>query len=298
MVFAIVGIRAMAATGIPGAAIPLYDAENTCADPRFPQLVGPYVVACGDDGLIDRALNIETGRHIPVSPPLSPRTTGVAFREGAARLLTLDGPTRMVSLVDDVLTDESDLTRIPTAPVAPPATDGAHFVALMAARVEAPGIRQSVRLSWGAHPMGWYPPAIAFPWVVWVDGTDNEDILMVEVGVHREPQPLATGPSAQRHVVTDGDQFVWVDGHTLTTWTPGSAPVPLDGTNTGFHAPPTVSNGVVCWEQRPSPQQPDVDIHCTDGMQAAGPGDQLYPSRYGPYLVYRTADHVWLRTTP
>lgn len=114
------------------------------------------------------------------------------------------------------------------------------------------------------------------------------------------PRPLSAGPGHQRHVVGSGDTLAWVEPGALViqdTRTGEARHLPVD---TGFSAPPTLWGQVACWEERPAPgpegARDGVDIRCSDGLDAAGPGHQRWPSRYGPWLLYREGDQPWLRT--
>ncbi|RME21804.1 MAG: hypothetical protein D6798_17350, partial [Deltaproteobacteria bacterium] len=72
------------------------------------------------------------------------------------------------------------------------------------------------------------------------------------------------------------------------------------GSHTGFSAAPSLWRDVVCWEERPThPPGTDgdgVDIECSDGLRAGGPGHQRWPSRFGPWLLYRVDGELWLAT--
>ena len=88
----------------------------------------------------------------------------------------------------------------------------------------------------------------------------------------------------------------------LTIWDPHLDTFEDLPADTGFLSAPTISDGVVCWEERgpADVQNPrmGIDILCSDGLNASGPGDQLHPSRSGNRLLYRDAGHTWLVTGP
>ena len=173
-------------------------------------------------------------------------------------------------------------------PIAPPATDGLHAALLLDERITAFSQGASSLDLHEARPAPWYPPAIAWPVVVWVDernrGTTGTDIWMMDVQTGEHPSPLVQEPGDQRHVVGSGHWIGWVDDDhvwvqdLLTGLRTGIA------AHSGFRAGITLWQAVVCWEDRGGP---DVDIRCSDGLDIVEPGDQGWPSRWGPWLLYR-----------
>lgn len=299
---------AMAATpGTPGVAVPLYALDGTCADRRFPRLAGDWAIGCDKGGMLDHAIHLLDGRSIRIDPPLDPRHTAVSAgpTDSSAVLVEVADRTRVVDLRVTGATDRTEVTRLPAAPIAPPTTTARHFAALLPDRVEALAHNTRVRPTFAASPVAWYPPALAWPHVAWVErnAQQRETVWVVQTHPPADPHPILESTHHQRHVVSDGTTFVWVDGGQLRTWNPETDQQQVIPAATGFHAPPTISGGVVCWEERRDPPgsarpRADIDILCTDGLSAAGPGDQLFPSRSGPWLLYRSAGHTWLRTAP
>ncbi len=271
-------------------AVPLHALRERCADPRYPALAGPWAVGCGPDGLVDRAVNLETGALVEL--PVDGRSPALA--EGELLFVTREG-TRRVRL--GVGEDGAELSRYPFPLVAPPAYDGEHLALLAEDHVQVGSPEERAGRRWDARPAGWYPPALAWPWVAWVEdaGPDGEDIRAVDTSRAAEPLSLAHGPGYERHVVGSGPFLAWVeDEHVviLDTRDLGRHAIPA---RAGFSAPISLWRDVACWERRDGA---DLDVVCSDGLRAEGPGHQEAPSRFGPWLLYRAAGQVWLLTAP
>lgn len=290
-IFALAALAGPPRVGAPGVTVPLY-AFSPCEDPRYPALSGAWVVGCGKEGLVDWALSLSDSSLITL--PVSGRAPALA--QGQVLFVEPTG-TRLVVLGESESRQPRDLARFPQVQVAPPGFDGQHLALLRseALVVGAPADRGS--RVWEARPMGWYPPAIAWPWVAWVQdaGDGDEDVYAVNTSRADPPFPLAKGPEHQRHVVASGEFLAWVEDDRvvlLDTTTMSRQVIPA---RTGFSAPPSLWGGVLCWEER---GKEDIDIVCSDGMRADGPGDQEAPSRWGPWLLYRARGQVWLETAP
>ncbi len=94
-----------------------------------------------------------------------------------------------------------------------------------------------------------------------------------------------------------------MDDEGIALWNPTTNDRKHILADSGFHAAPTLWAGIACWEERGSrssilSQRSGVDIRCSDGLDVVVPGDQLSPSRSGPWLVYRSEGHTWLKTAP
>ena len=269
--------------------MPLHALAAPCADPRYPALAGAWAVGCGPDGRVDRAVSLDTGALVMLpfastSPALAP---GVVFdlRSGLARL------------DEGVALLREGVPVVRAAMVAPPSTDGERLALLTRDRVEVGPVDSRTRRSYAARPAEWYPPALAGSWVAWVEdgGEAGEDVLAINTALGGAPVALAAGPGHQRHVVGAGDWLAWVEEGAVTvldTRSDERAMIPLE---TGFSAPLALWEGVVCAEIR---ARGDIDVTCSDGLGAYGPGDQLAPSRFGPWLLYRQEGRTWLRTAP
>ena len=287
-------------------AVPLYALDGTCSDRRFPMLAGEWAIGCSHRGMIDIAIHLSDGRVLALEPPLDPRHTGAA-QGGAsdtAILVEAADRTRVVELSPAGARDQAEGVRLPSPPVAPPAAASEHFAALLTDRVEAMPLDARVRPTFAAHPAPWYPPALAWPLVAWVErGPELEErVWMVSIDPPGRPELLSTGTGHHRHVVSDGQRFAWVQDGGLVVWDPVEDHRTELDARTGFLSPPSLSDGVACWEER-IPGTPDetsdhIDILCSDGLAARGPGHQLRPSRSGPYLLYRSEGHTWVVTAP
>ena len=293
--------------GRPGVAVPLYALDGVCADRRFPQLAGAWAIGCARGAQLDRAIRVTDGREVTLSPPLDPRLTAVSvgIEPGSAVLVEVSSRTRVVDLDAGGAVDRSSATRLPSSPVAPPATTATHFAAVLEDQVEAMAHDQRVRHPYRTAAASWYAPALAWPVVAWVERSadGDEDVWM---RVFEPPEParlLAGGPGFQRHVVSDGRFLAWVESDGVQLWDSTTDTKRTLKADTGFHAPPSLSEGVVCWEERSTTSagadlRTDIDILCSDGLRADGPGHQLHPSRSGPWLLFRSNAHTWLLTIP
>lgn len=286
--------EAWAGLGAPGQAVPLHAFGSACEDPRYPALAGAWVVGCGPDGRVDRALSLATGREL--SLPRSFRHPGL----GEALVVGAGDEAAVVRLAEDgAHLDEG--VRVRGAPTAPPVTDGQRLAMTEEGRVSAWPLSATVRQPRSAEPIGWMPPALAGHWLAWID--DEERLWRMDLDAARpaaEPVPAVDGP--QRHVVGSETHLAWVEGEDLVLVDLATESATRIPARTGFSAAPSLWRDVLCWEERPAhgvlEEGDGVDIRCSDGLQAGGPGHQRWPSRWGPYLLYRQDGGLWLRVTP
>jgi hypothetical protein len=129
---------------------------------------------------------------------------------------------------------------------------------------------------------------------VWVEDANDDGFDLIGTLGDGVQIPLATGPGDAWRPAVSGPYLAWVE-----TGAPGAedAVVVLDAVrdtreryaaHTGFLSAPALDGPVACWEERPPLGCPgDVDIRCSDGITAGGPGDQLAPSRGGGVLLFR-----------
>lgn len=272
----------------PGTALPLYALKHRCTDPRFPRLAGPWVVGCGAGGTVDRALSIHSGRVIELPRGLSPAGTGPGFVVGTGRRGGL------FRLTEAGAVEIPDTTRITERLVAPPATDGEHIAILSERGLQAFPVTHGARSIHPAEAMGWHAPALAWPWVAWVQdaGGGDADIWIRDVRDRASARALAAGPGRQDRVVARGSWLAWVDDGDVTVLDLESGTQRRIEAATGFRAPPAVWEGEACWETRGE----DVDIACSDMPGIDGEGHQGWPDRWGPWLLYRVDDRAWLYT--
>ena len=274
--------------GHSGVAVPLYAASAPCDDRRYPALAGPWVVACGPDGQVDRVLSLRTGRQLdlPLSSP-SP-----ALDDSALYIPGFGGGLIQLHESGALLAD--GIATIHDPAVAPAALSGERVVVLSADRVQSARLLDRARLKHDAQPVGWYPPAIAGDHVAWVDTGGQPDgtaiwWMPLEGG---DPQQLAADG---RHVQGSPQRLVWVTDAAIVSRDPVTAQVTTQPVRTGFSAPPSLWQDVLCWEEW---GDADVDITCDDGLSVVRPGHQQWPSRWDRWLLFREGDQVWLLTAP
>lgn len=277
-----------ASPATPGVALPLHALKHRCTDPRFPRLAGAWVVGCGPGGAVDRALSIRSGRVIHLPRPLAPAGTGPGVVVGTGRR------GGMFRLTESGAEEIDGTTRITEPLVAPPTTDGEHLALLSERGLQAFPATDGARSIHAARPLGWHPPALAWPWVAWVEdaGDGDADIWLRDTRERASARPLATGPGRQDRVVANEAWIAWVDEGDVVLSNLEHGGQRRFEADTGFRAPPTVWRGEACWETRGD----DIDITCTDlpGIQATG--HQGWPDRWGPWLLYRDGDRAWLYT--
>lgn len=278
--------------------MPLHAFGHTCLDSRYPALAGPWVVGCGADGRVDRALSIESGRELTLPASLG----APALAEG---LILSVGMEAAIIRLDEGGAQELDLPLVFSASATTPATNGEYAAMLSDDRASVWRLEARSRLLYDARPAAWFPPALSSTHLAWVEeaGEDLEDIWGLDLSAPRpRPLPLALGPASQRHVVGSGHFLAWVEAESIVLLDTESGERTRIPARTGFSAPPTLWEGVVCWEERPShpphEEGDGVDILCSDGLRAAGPRHQRWPSRFGPWLLYRQDGELWLRTAP
>lgn len=268
--------------------------QHPCNDPRYPALAGPWVVGCGASGMVDRALSLDNGAMVE----LGTEGRSPALAEGMVLFVDAGG-TRLVRLggAEGGAKASAELTRFPERLVAPPAFDGEHLALLAGDHVTVGSPVERTSRRWDARPAEWYPPALAWPWVAWVEdaGPDGEDVVALNTARTEGPLSLAGGPGYERHVAGSGSFLAWVEDEAVLILDTRSGERRSIPAKTGFNAPLALWQDVACWESRAGS---DLDIVCSDGLVADGPGDQSAPSRYGPWLLYRSEGRVWLKTAP
>ena len=245
-------------------------------------------MGCGPGGRLDRAEHLETGQIVELdSPPDSAGLSeGQIFAQGDEHgLWTLPDPLprHASSLMDQ-------------GEIAPPALQDPGVASLHEGRVAVFLIRDSHALTREADPLPWFPPALAWPTVYWVDGRDQaSDGLDIWGWNHRAgpPFPVVTAPGDQRHVASSETWLAWIDDDGIWLQDHQSHARRLHRADAGFRAGPSLWGSVACWEERTAG---DIDVRCSDGLEATGAGDQGWPSRWGPWLLIRQGDLPWLVT--
>ncbi len=283
-----------------GQRVPLHEVSARCDDERLPALSGAWVLGCGPGGTVDRALSLESGRLIRLSAPLpSPGWgAGLVFQpglQGGLFALTEDGAIAVPG------------TRLMERLVSPVALDGLHIAALDADHVQAFPQEAAARTLYAAHPAGWYPPALAWPFAAWVEdaGGGDEDVVQIDLSARGARTVLAGGPGHQRHVVGSGAWLAWVEPEAVVVRDTRDGAERRIPAKTGFSAPPSLWEDIVCFETRAVGGavggievgiEVGIDVRCSDGLSAGGPGDQRWPSRWSRWLIYREGETVYLRT--
>ncbi len=280
-----------AAVGAPGVALPVHALTHACTDLRYPALAGAWIVGCGPDGRVDRALSLATGREVRLpraldAPALGPAVVYAPGPAGGFWVLGADGSVKSV-----------DVARLRDIAVAPAATDGAHVAVLSADKVQAFPTEARSRPTFEVRARGWYAPALAWPWVAWVEdaGGGDEDVLAIDVQEGGDPRVLGGGTGHQRHVVGSGAFLAWVEPDEVVLWDSSTDTRTSYPAQTGFRAPLALWQDVICWETRAGA---DVDIECSDGVEVGGSGDQLSPSRWDRWLLFHQDGRTWLYTAP
>jgi len=286
---------AAATLGSPGVAVPVPGFSRPCADSRFPALAGPWIVGCGSDGRVDRALSITSGQELElpvrfVSPGLGEGLVVGVGREAAIVRLTQSGAERL------------DLPVVRGTPTAPPVTDGQRVAMTQAGSVSAWPLGDRSMTLRPAHPAGWYPPALAGSRLAWVEEEARGQLAVWWLDLD-DRQPTGERLAAHAsHVVGSAMALAWVDDEQVVVLDLEEQRQTRYGRHTGFSAAPSIWRDVVCWEERPThppaSEGDGVDIECSDGLAAAGPRHQRWPSRYGPWLLYRQDGALWLATAP
>ncbi|MEC8425597.1 MAG: hypothetical protein VX000_17545 [Myxococcota bacterium] len=276
--------------GSPGVAVPLYAINHRCTDSRFPRLAGPWAVGCGPGGRVDRALSLETGRLIELPRPLGSAGTGPAAVVGAGRRGGLFRLTQAGAM------EVAEAPRIIEQLTAPPATDGTHIGLLSSRGLQAFPATDQTHSIFDAHPLGWQPIAMIWPWVAWVEdaGGGDADVWIRDMRERSSARPLANGTGRQDRVVAEGDWFAWIDLGDVVLWNPRTEATRRIETRTGFRSPPAPWDGEACWEVRGD----GIDIECSDLPGIARPGHQGWPTRWARWMLYRDADVPMLYTAP
>jgi hypothetical protein len=171
--------------------------------------------------------------------------------------------------------------------IAPPAIDGVHVALATRDRLYVSTPDASAWPSWEVDLQGWDGPALAWPWVSWVD--DVLQVVAVDAEVRSPPGVWSSAGTRARHVVSDGTRFAWVEDGALVLFRPGTGERERIETRTGFQAPPTLSGDRVCYEERVPAG--GVQVRCNDGTVV---GSATWPSLSGERLLYRKGDHAWL----
>jgi hypothetical protein len=265
---------------------PLPALRHRCHDRRFPVLAGPWVLGCGPGGRVDRAVHVQSGQEVELEDAVE--SPGY---DGTGRVWAPGLEQGLWTLPDPIPRQSGHSDRV--APIAPPALSGPGAAMLLEGRVSRFALAGGPSLSREADPMPWFLPALVWPTVYWVDGRDQAStgLDLWSWGPEGAPQPLVQLPGDQRHVAASEALIAWVDEQGVWLEDRASGARRLHRAEAGFRAGLSVWQEVVCWEER---QGEDIDARCSDGLEATGPGDQGWPSRWEDWLLFRQRGVPWL----
>lgn len=265
-------------------ALPLYAVEaDGCRDDRYPALAGAWVVWCTGGGLVDRALSLSTRAKVSLRDPGPSPGLGEGVLYDARR-----GLWRLPEAAPD-----TSVPRAAEAPPGAPATDGTHGAFAARDHVAAFTLSDTRRTHTEARPLLGAPLALAWPFTAWIqqDPLTGEDVWLR--GADGRARPLARNPGDERNVAGDGRWLAWTAADAVYVEDLDRRERRRYPAETGFHGGLGMWGPVACWEDRAGA---DVDIRCSDGVEIRRPGDQLHPSRHGPWLLFREGDLVFLAT--
>ena|GEM_PF-1237343 len=260
--------------------------EHSCKDSRFPMLAGAYAVGCSSSGLVDTAIDLRTGEQHTLQEAVA--SPGV----GVNALHSPDHRQGIWKLPNPVPAGGSAAPRDRVE--APSATDGERAALLLQNHVTFYRPGDSSRRLPDAQPVPWYAPAIAGDWMAWIDDREADwtgrDLWVLAEDDKALPAPLVRDATNPRHVAGRGQWLGWIDDHAIWIEDMNTGERRGVEARSGFRAGLTLWGPVGCWEERLTNR---VDINCTDGLEIKEAG---WPSRYGPWLLYRRGGRVWLAT--
>lgn len=289
---------------------PLYHIRpGACANPDFPRLAGAWVVWCSaEGGPVDRAWSLvrrETWRldEAVNDPVVAP---GLLYRPDLEPRLW-----RLPLESSDTSTDDSSEPSRNVSPSHPPGrlaqvlghqitTDGIRAAYLGDGRVETWTLGESSRQSVPARPTRGSAPAIGGGRVIWEEGAETPSIWALVEG--KRARYSADG--ARRPVGSDA-WLGWVEPGAVVVDHPERSERRRFPAETGFEHPPSLWGPVVCWEDRTGVPEcpscataapPDIELRCSDGLRLERPGHQRMPQRYGPWLLFREGESLFLAT--
>jgi hypothetical protein len=248
-------------------------------------------VGCGRSGQVDRALDLQTGQLWQLPTALDAPAKGDSLlwqpnRRSTATLLNSNGPVSHPLVSPAVL-----------------ATNSAGTLDMRGGAVTTPTSLQLVttnKASWTplpSHPAAGYPPALNGNLVVWVERVPGG----TEIRLRRRDQGpiirLTHSPTNNpRHPIAHGRGFLWVEDGRIVQYDPTHAYAETIQIDTGFSAPPASDGAHYCWEERSATN--GIDVRCSDGVNADGPGHQRWPDRGEAWLLYREGNLPKLRRLP
>ncbi|MGB0638755.1 MAG: hypothetical protein ACPGTU_05450 [Myxococcota bacterium] len=263
--------------------LPLHAASEPCVDRLFPALAGEWVLACDTRRRIAKAVHLTSRISIDIPP-----THRVAIGENR---IHIPGHGYLRLGIDQQISTESSIGTNKTWP---------SLFHNIIATIQQDGTLQWADESTGetlsiTSPMGRWGsiPAITAQGIAWISaGNDGDTDLWWTPIDAAIPRPIDVGPTPQRHVQASGDWIAWTSGDTIKMWNTRTDERDSIEAKTGFNAPISLWEDVVCWEER-GPN--DIDIHCSDGEMIIREGHQTHPHRWNQWLMFRENDQVMLK---
>ncbi len=260
----------------PGALRPLPWLDGHCDDPRYPRLSGDWAVGCGPSGAVDRAQHLESGARATLLEPARSPAIGPGGEVVAPGL-----PTARWRLAEGLVAPE----RLPAIPGfegdGALATDGETLALRLDDEVQRVALGEPLRHHLGGAPAPWYALAVDGEHTAWVSLEEGGSAVWLRSG--DAPARELDGEQHPRHVAASGGYLGWIrdDGVVVMDLASGErARYPADA-HTSRRL--SLQGPVACWEQW---NGEDVDVACSDGVTAGGPGHQRNPSRGGGWLLF------------
>ena len=254
---------------------PIQDFPGSCSDRRYPAIFGDWVVGCGSNGHVDRAISLLDGKLIRL--PTSSESVG--FGE-----VPVFGRRGVYDWQDARL---NSTVRIINEMVAPSFNQHDRIASLESDQVR---LRVGAK-SWtaSANPRGWYPPALLGQQVIWVndDGDGGSDLMSWRPG--ESVEVYAGGDGEQRHVVSSKTHVAYLDSNQVVVRnqaaqiTASYSAIVIDRLS--------IWEDNVCWSAWSTE---DIDIFCSNGFHLARKGHQLWPSHSDKALVFQEEGQVMI----
>jgi hypothetical protein len=271
---------------IPRPTVAPLDLPARCEDDRYPALAGAFVLGC-THGLVDVALDLAAGTLSTLDPALGEAPglgPGEAFAAGPRAVTWRSG----ASQLGDPARDAVGPAAVAAGLIAVPYGDG----------IERFELGESTRRRVPARPLPWYPMALAAGIAAWVqaDPLTGQDIWTL--GTDGQQRPLARDAADARHVAGSGRWLGWVEPAGVRVQDMATGERRAHPADTGFHAGISLWGPVACWEERGRLRsgEGDVGVRCSDGLSVDDRGDELNPSRWGPWLVYARGGEHYIAT--
>jgi hypothetical protein len=263
--------------------LPMPSASQPCVDHHFPALAGEWVLACDPRRRVSKAIHLTSRASVELPP-----SHRVAI---GSNQIHIPGHGYLTLGTNKQITHESSIRTDKTWP--------SLFQNVIAT------IHQNGTLEWAdestgqslsiTSPMGRWGtrPAITAQGIAWIsDGNDGDTDLWWTPIDKAVPSPIDVGPTHQRHVQASGDWIAWTSGEHIKLWNTVTDERDSLEVKTGFNAPISLWENIVCWEER-GPN--DIDIRCSDGEIIDRVGHQTHPQRWDQWLLFRERGQVMVQ---